>query len=238
DLAGTNEIQITLAGSTTIDELRIENDSQIPALATALPKPIAAVNQEYALADHPINEQDEIAFFPPVSGGAEQVWPEVFLLSQAPISLDELTSKIVVPQTGALAVFSGYVRGQTQHADQLQQTSYLEYEAYEDMAFAKLRQVASEIRQQWPLVQGIAIVQRLGRLDVGTPTVFIACGGGHRDQGCFEAARYGIDRLKEIVPVWKKEVSPEGSYWVEGAYYPSSEDRSSDHHRSHLNDRD
>jgi molybdopterin synthase catalytic subunit len=92
------------------------------------------------------------------------------------------------------------------------------------MAEAKMRQVADEIRQRWPSVEGIAIVQRIGILYPGTPTVLIACTAAHRDTGVFEAARYGIDRLKEIVPVWKKEVGPHGETWVEGDYFPTEID--------------
>jgi len=85
-------------------------------------------------------------------------------------------------------------------------------------------QVADEIRSQWPSVEGIVIIQRVGRLEPGTPTVLIACSAAHRDTGAFEAARYGIDRLKEIVPVWKKEISPDGETWVEGDYHPQKGD--------------
>jgi molybdopterin synthase catalytic subunit len=92
------------------------------------------------------------------------------------------------------------------------------------MAEDKMRQVAEEIRARWPLVEGIAIVQRTGRLDPGTPTVVIACSAPHRDMGVFQAARYGIDRLKEIVPVWKKEVGRKGETWVEGDYRPTPAD--------------
>jgi len=92
------------------------------------------------------------------------------------------------------------------------------------MAEAKMLQVAQEIRARWSVVEGIAIVQRIGRLDAGTPTVLIACTAAHRDTGVFEAARYGIDRLKEIVPVWKKEVGPDGQSWVEGDYIPQRGD--------------
>jgi molybdopterin synthase catalytic subunit len=92
------------------------------------------------------------------------------------------------------------------------------------MAEAKMKQVAAEIRERWPAVQGIAIVQRVGRLNVGEFTVLIAVSAGHRDQGVFEAARYGIDRLKEIVPVWKKEIGPGGEQWVEGHYHPAPTD--------------
>ena len=105
------------------------------------------------------------------------------------------------------------------------ETEFLEYETYEDMASQKLHQVEAEIRERWPKVEGVAIVQRLGHLDPGTPTVAIACSGPHRDDGVFEAARYGIDRLKQIVPIWKKEIGPDGEQWVEGGYTPGPEDR-------------
>jgi molybdopterin synthase catalytic subunit len=102
------------------------------------------------------------------------------------------------------------------------ETEYLEYEAYVPMAEEKMKQVAEEIRVRWPTVEGIAIVQRVGRLYPKTPTVLIACTAAHRDTGVFDAARYGIDRLKEIVPIWKKEVRPDGEQWVEGDYFPKA----------------
>ena len=88
------------------------------------------------------------------------------------------------------------------------------------MKESKMKQVANEIRQKWPAVEGVAIIQRIGRLMPGAPTVVIACTAGHRDTGVFEAARYGIDRLKEIVPIWKKEIGSKGEIWVEGEYIP------------------
>ena len=111
------------------------------------------------------------------------------------------------------------VRGETKRGD-AHETEYLEYEAYVPMAEAKMKQVADEIRERWPVIEGIAIVQRIGKLYPKTPTVLIACTAAHRDTGVFDAARYGIDRLKEIVPVWKKEVGPSGEEWVEGDYIP------------------
>jgi MoaE-MoaD fusion protein len=111
------------------------------------------------------------------------------------------------------------VRGVTTR-DNPHDTEYLEYEAYKPMAEAKMLQVAEEIRARWDTIEGIALVQRVGRLYPRTPTVLIACTAPHRDTGVFDAARYGIDRLKEIVPVWKKEVKPDGEEWVEGDYHP------------------
>jgi molybdopterin synthase catalytic subunit len=195
-----------------------------PNMAANVAAAIAAVNEEYAFAGDAVKDGDQVAFFPPVSGGDGE-YPEIFRLAAEPLNTDELVAAITIPATGAVCVFSGMVRGETGRAGEIVQTQHLEYEAYEPMALAKMQQVAREIREQWPLVQGIAIVQRIGRLEVGQNTILIACSSGHRDQGCFEAARYGIDRLKEIVPVWKKEVQPGGESWVEGHYLPTPDDR-------------
>jgi molybdopterin synthase catalytic subunit len=145
--------------------------------------------------------------------------PTIFAITEDEIDLNELLARITLPTTGAACVFTGMVRGVTRRGDP-HDTVYLEYEAYKPMAEAKMQQVAEEIRSRWPSVEGIAIVQRIGHLDAGTPTVLIACTAAHRDTGVFEASRYGIDRLKEIVPVWKKEVGPQGETWVEGEYIP------------------
>lgn len=146
-------------------------------------------------------------------------FPTFCSIMENELDLDALLASITLPSTGAAAVFTGMVRGVTSRAHP-HETLYLEYEAYVPMAEAKMRQVAEEIRSRWPAVEGVAIVQRVGRLYPKTPTVLIACTAAHRDTGVFEAARYGIDRLKEIVPVWKKEVSLEGEQWIEGDYIP------------------
>lgn len=222
DLAGTNQLTVQMSIGSTIETVRQQVMEQTPALKNALPSAISAVNHEYVFAEHPVQPGDEVAFFPPVSGG--MAWPEVTLLAETPIDLNDLAAQIVTAATGAVALFSGYVRGETKTENGVSSTSWLEYEAYAPMALAKMQQVIHEIRQTWPLVQGIAIVQRVGHLEIGQPTILIACAAGHRDQGCFEAARYGIDRLKEIVPVWKKEFRPDGTAWVEGHYHPKPED--------------
>ena len=146
-------------------------------------------------------------------------FPTIFSITEDEIDLNDLLARITLTSTGAAAIFTGMVRGETGRGEP-HQTEYLEYEAYIPMAEAKMKQVADEIRTTWPVVEGIAIVQRIGRLYPKTPTVLIACTAAHRDTGVFDAARYGIDRLKEIVPIWKKEVSPNGEYWVEGDYIP------------------
>ena len=148
-------------------------------------------------------------------------FPTIFSITEEEIDLNDLLAKITMTSTGAAAIFAGMVRGETKRGDS-HTTEYLEYEAYVPMAEAKMKQVADEIRARSPIVEGIAIVQRIGRLYPKTPTVLIACTAAHRDTGVFDAARYGIDRLKEIVPIWKKEVSPGGEFWVEGEYTPKA----------------
>ena len=146
--------------------------------------------------------------------------PTICSITDDVLDLNKLLANITVPSTGAAAIFMGMVRGVTSR-EPIHETVYLDYEAYVPMAEAKMKQVAEEIRERWPIVEGIAIVQRIGRLYPMTPTVLIACTAAHRDTGVFEAARYGIDRLKEIVPVWKKEVGPDGEAWIEGDYMPN-----------------
>ncbi len=224
DQVGLSALDLAIpSDSATIDDVRQALVLRYPAAAAHLSAAIAARNKEYAFAGDAVKDGDEVAFFPPVSGG--EGWPVITRLAAEPIDLDEVIRSITLPATGAVCLFSGTVRGETSDGLSIQHTQHLEYEAYEAMATAKMQQVADEIRARWPLVQGIAIIQRVGKLEVGQNTIVIACSSGHRDQGCFEAARYGIDRLKEIVPVWKKEIRPEGDGWILGKYIPTPEDR-------------
>lgn len=219
DKAGTKSLEVELENGATVGGLKDLLGREHPALSESLQHCLAAVDHEYSDDTAEIPAGAEVAFFPPVSGGSEP--PTVFSVSEDEISLDALLEQITLPSTGAAAIFSGMVRGVTTRDDP-HQTLYLEYEAYKPMAEAKMKQVADEIRARWPTVEGIAIVQRVGRLYPRTPTVLIACTAAHRDTGVFEAARYGIDRLKEIVPVWKKEVGPNGESWIEGEYLPKA----------------
>ena len=217
DRAGSAHVNVDLPDEATVSVLLDRLAAAQPQLAPTIATCVVAVNQEFAFGSTPIRSGDEVALFPPVSGGS---FPEMLRITAGPIDLNELVAAVTLPSTGAVCTFTGTVRGvSSDHA-----TAQLHYEAYTPMAEAKLKQVADEIRARWPLVQGIAIVQRVGRLNVGEFTVLIAVSAGHRDQGVFEAARYGIDRLKEIVPVWKKEIGPGGEQWVEGHYQPTAND--------------
>lgn len=145
--------------------------------------------------------------------------PTILSITEDGFDLDEILRRISLPTTGAAVAFTGIVRGRTER-DQPHDTLYLEYEAYQPMAEQKLAQVAAEMRHRWPSLEGVALIQRVGHLEAGSPTTLVACTSAHRDTGVFDAARYGIDRLKEIVPVWKKEVGRDGAEWVEGQYRP------------------
>lgn len=233
ELVGVREIRLDLPAGASVSQLKSILENRYPRLTPALKTTLVSVNREYAADEELIPQGAEVALFPPVSGGnqpdqrvnspdeSQARQPTIIMVTEDELNLNELLRRITLPTTGAACLFTGMVRAVTQRDDP-HETVYLEYEAYQPMAEAKMRQVADEIRNRWPAVEGIVIVQRIGHLDPGTPTVLIACSAGHRDTGVFEAARYGIDRLKEIVPVWKKEVSPSGETWVEGEYIPGA----------------
>lgn len=222
DRFGQKSLEIEVPEGMNVQQLKEFLAERYPMLQESMKSALVSMDREFAFDETPLRQDAEIAFFPPVSGGADEL-PLVVQVTEDEININALLDAITLESTGAAAIFSGMVRGVTERGEP-HRTVYLEYEAYVPMAEAKMRQVAEEIRQRWPAVQGIAIVQRIGRLYPRTPTVLIACTAAHRDTGVFEAARHGIDRLKEIVPVWKKEVGPNGEYWVEGEYQPGPQD--------------
>ncbi len=221
EIAGVDRTVMVLPAGATVQQLKKQLLREIPSLALALPTVLVAINRDFAFDEDVIPEDAEIAIFPPVSGGSDQ--PTIFQVTHDVLDLDDLLDRITLTSTGAAAVFTGMVRGITSRGE-AHETVALEYEAYVPMAEAKMAQVADEIRERWPTVQGIAIVQRIGYLTPRTPTILIACTAAHRDTGVFEAARFGIDRLKEIVPIWKKEILSSGEVWIEGDYHPHKGD--------------
>lgn len=223
DRAGNDHVQIDLPDSTTVEQMLAAVAADFPKLAPALPTALVAVNKAFASIHTPIEVGDEVALFPPVSGG-DFPYPIYFAISEDAPDIGAIHAHLTQPDVGAIVTFTGSVRGETQRDGLPPETIYLEYESYSEMAEMKMAQIAHEIWERWPLVKGIAIVQRIGKLQVGEMTTFVACASGHRDEGGFEAARYGIDRLKEIVPVWKKEVGRDKSVWVEGNYQATEKD--------------
>lgn len=228
DRAQRDRIRVVLpADPTTVAALLDAVGADYPALAPALRSSLVAVNRAFAGSETPVSSTDEVAIFPPVSGGSEGnalPYPTYFAVTDSPFDIEAIHERLTGPEIGAVVSFTGFVRGRTQRDGLPPETIHLDYEAYEAMAEEKMAQIAREIWARWPEVRGVALVQRIGRLGVGENTTFVACAGAHRDVGVFEAARYGIDRLKEIVPVWKKEVGVDRSVWIEGHYRPTTGD--------------
>ena len=225
DLTGLIEEDISLPDNATVVDLKAQLIILHPAVENALPTAVIAINREFAFDENELQEDDEVAIFPPVSGGSDDFQIRVEIIDAA-FDHNAILADLIRSTTGAACFFTGIVRAKTT-GDKRRETAYLEYEAYRPMAEEKLHQIASEIRERWPSIEGVAIVQRIGHIDPGTPSVLVACTAAHRDTGVFEAARFGIDRLKEIVPIWKKEVGPNGENWVEGEYIPDSNDLNS-----------
>lgn len=133
---------------------------------------------------------------------------KLFEITTRAISADEVLARLVKPSVGGVTTFVGVVRGRTDGRE----TDHLLYEAYPQMAEEQLRQIGGEIQDRWPSIREVAIVHRIGRLEVGETIVVIAVSSAHR-QETFDATHYAIDRLKEIVPIWKKEVWEDGQAW-------------------------
>jgi molybdopterin synthase catalytic subunit len=133
---------------------------------------------------------------------------KLFEVTEQAISVDQVIGRLADPAVGAITTFVGVVRGETDGRE----TLYLEYEAYPEMAEATLKQVGQEVQERWPEIRQVAIVHRTGHLEIGETAVVIALSAAHRRQ-VFDALHYAIDRIKEIVPIWKKEVWADGEEW-------------------------
>jgi len=136
---------------------------------------------------------------------------KLFEVTTEDISVDEVVARLANPAIGAVVTFVGLVRGTTAG----RQVRHLEYEAYPEMAEEMLRQIGDEVRARWQTIREVAIVHRVGRLQIGETAVVIALSAAHR-QEVFDAAHYAIDRLKEVVPIWKREVWVDGAEWMTG----------------------
>ncbi len=204
---GVRETIIDFENGATILDIKVILIEKYPSLKLSMDSVIVAMNHEYAFDEYLVVNGAEIAIFPPVSGGSKiEEYPTFINISVDEIDINILLEKITLTTSGAACIFTGIVRGETTRKKPYK-TDLLEYEAYKDMAEMKMLQIANEMRTQWRDIEGIALVQRIGKLFPGMITVVIACTSSHRDSGIFDAAKFGIDRLKEIVPIWKKEVN-------------------------------
>jgi len=202
EIVGLRETQADLpAGSTALDvwESFAREHSQ---LAPSLAHTRFAVNGQYVEPRTPLKEGDEVVFIPPVSGG------EDCEITSDPIDVNAVVESIRHDEDGGVVTFVGVVRNQNRG----KQVLYLEYEAYPKMAMGEMRAIGEEIARRWGL-HHLRIVHRVGRIEIGEASVVIAVAAPHRGVA-FEACHFAIDRLKETVPVWKKEVYAGGEVWL------------------------
>lgn len=236
ELVGAAEEQVELPAGASVADLAAHYRGRVAQWSEFQPSLAVAVNQEYTDEEARLKAGDEVAFLPPVSGGAETSPPsrDRIELVRAPIATAEIVAALKAPGDGAVVVFDGIVRdhsGEPRSGGersgrglQLQsaqpergerKTLYLDYEAYEPMALAALRGIAREIHARFD-VDAVALVHRLGRLAIGESSVLIAVSSAHR-AAAFEACRYALEQVKRTVPIWKKEYFAGGAVWVEGA---------------------
>lgn len=204
--AGTDgETLPAVEGETILDmyrRLRVIHPTLEADVATIRP----ARNEEFAAWAEPVADGDEIAFLPPVSGGLDDLAD----VTRDPIDVTLTEAAVSHPGAGAVVSFSGVVRDNNRG----EQVTHLEYEAYEPMARAELRRIAGEVAERWPGSR-VAVLHRIGRLEIGEASVVISVSSPHR-AAAFEGCRHVIERIKETVPIWKREHAGSGEVWLEG----------------------
>ena len=207
--AGTEiEVVEVPAGSTVADVYEALRRSH-PALESDRKAVRAALNQEFKEWSAKVADGDEVAFIPPVSGGAHGAGV-LFELTPDPLDARRLEAAVSHKGAGAICTFTGVVRDNSRGRS----VTHLDYEAYTEMATTQMRRIADEIAEQWPEAR-VAMAHRTGRLEIGEASVVVCVSCPHRAQA-IAACRWGIDRLKESVPIWKKEHAADGTYWIEG----------------------
>lgn len=204
---GFADRQMAVPVGTDVAGLLTHLAARYPAAGLAARRFSIAVNHAYTSQDRELTAGDEVALIPPVSGGSRKL----FEIVDRPVSLDEVAARVAAPERGGITLFAGTVRGITGDVA----TDYLEYEAYPEMAEPALAQIGAEAQTRWPAIDGVSIVHRVGRLEVGEVAVAIAVAASHR-RDTFDACHFVIDRIKEIAPIWKREVGSDGNTWVEG----------------------
>ena len=229
DLVGKSEDSLNLPDGASVRDVLAQYASRIPDFRDSLNSLALAVNQQYAGPDTVLKPSDEVALLPPVSGGAPegsvassqnpaltQVKHQRYAtIVRSPIDTHRTLTTLKRGEDGAALVFEGVVRNQTRG----RRTLYLDYEAYEDMALQQLESLASEALKKFQ-IRDIAIVHRLGRLEIGETSVLIVVASVHRGPA-FDACRWIIDTVKKTVPIWKKEYFEDGAVWADGEPFPA-----------------
>lgn len=215
DAVGAGEIDFHLAPTANAAAARAQLLESYPELQRFGNSLLFAVNQQYAESDREIREGDELAVFPPVSGGYARVprasfEQDFFELTTDPIDVGAVARRIVLPECGATVTLDGYAREWTKG----RRTLYLVYESYREMALSEMKRLGARAHDKFEIAH-IGIVHRTGRLDIGETSVVISVSAPHR-RAAFEACEWAIRELKRTVPIWKKEVFEDGEIWVEG----------------------
>jgi molybdopterin converting factor subunit 1 len=209
DLMGKSSDSLELPEGASVRDVLEHYLSRVPKLKTSLTSIAVAVNQQYASAETQLKSDDEVALLPPVSGGSGKA-----IITRDAIPTSDVLSRIKQGEDGAAVVFEGIVRNQTRG----RRTLYLDYEAYEEMALDQLEFLAQQALKEFA-VRDVALVHRLGRLEIGETSVLIVVASAHR-AAAFDACRWLIDTLKRTVPIWKKEYFDDGAVWADGEPFP------------------
>jgi MoaE-MoaD fusion protein len=207
--AGTDTETVEVPRESTLEDVYAALRKAHPALESNLDAVRPALNQEFAAWDAIVGDGDEVAFIPPVSGGSNAVGI-MFEVTTEPLDARRLEKAVAHSRAGAICTFTGIVRDTSRGRS----VTHLEYEAFAEMATAQMRRIADEIGKKWPEAR-VAMMHRTGRLEIGDASVVVSVSAPHRAEA-IEACRWGIDRLKESVPIWKKEHASDGTYWIEG----------------------
>ena len=218
DHAGREEAELSLRAPASAASAFEEILALYPDLRRFGRSLLFAVNQEYARPEARVKSGDELAVFPPVSGGSEDeseaLGVDFFELTIEPLDVGSVARRVVLPECGATVTLDGYVREWTRG----RRTLYLVYEAYAPMALSELRRLGREARERFE-VSHVGIVHRTGRLEIGETSVVVSVSAPHR-RAAFEACEWAIRELKRRVPIWKKEFYEGGEVWVEGEGAP------------------
>jgi MoaE-MoaD fusion protein len=223
EFAGCEREVVQLRDEASLAELYADLQLRLPRLKDFRGAIALAVNYEYATGSTVLQDNDEVALIPPVSGGSEDESARTKLpltsqhasLVSDPIDAAAIQSRIKRPEDGAVATFDGIVRNNSRG----RKTLYLDYTGYELMALRKMEQLAIDALARFA-VRDVRIVHRLGRLQIGETSVYIAVSSAHR-AAAFEACRWLIDTLKTTVPIWKKEHFEDGAVWADGEPFPA-----------------
>jgi molybdopterin synthase catalytic subunit/molybdopterin converting factor small subunit len=203
---GRDRLEVDLPEDGTVESAWSAVADRHPELVPYRPFTLFAVGQDYVTPDHRLRPDDELCLFPPVSGGAGA---DIYRVVTEPLSPDAIAAEVDDPGAGGIVIFSGVVRNETGGRP----VKFLEYEAHAPMAEVKMCEIGESLRARWSGVKRVAMLHRIGRLEIGEASVLIAVSAAHRGDA-FEACRYAIDTLKRTVPVWKKEHFEDGEVWV------------------------